>query len=263
MLRTLVALAVLSALFAVVEWRWPANARSRRREGLGTDVGYWFLVSLVTKPLTQASIALALVLLQRTDLATVRERLMHPTSWTGMQPLWLQAIEMLVLGDVIGYVLHRTFHGRRLWRFHAVHHSSTELDWLSAVRVHPVNEWLPRLVTVVVLVSLGFSSLAIAAYVPALALYAILLHANVRWSFGWIGHVIASPLFHRWHHAAEEEALGKNFAGLFPWIDRLGGTYHLPPDRVPERFGVTGDPVPSGLWRQLTYPLSTRSAGAT
>ena len=36
--------------------------------------------------------------------------------------------------------MHRLLHRPLLWRFHAVHHSSTQVDWLSAVRVHPVND---------------------------------------------------------------------------------------------------------------------------
>jgi sterol desaturase/sphingolipid hydroxylase (fatty acid hydroxylase superfamily) len=255
MSRALVALAVLSAGFALVEWLWPGNRQPRLRDGLATDLGYWALITLVTKPLTQVGIALGLVLMYRDDLAAVRERVLHPTSWVATQPLWAQAIAMLVIGDLVGYAMHRWFHGRRLWRFHAVHHSSTCLDWLSSVRVHPVNEWLPRITTVLVLVGLGFDPAAIAAYVPALTLYAIVLHANVRWSFGWLGNLVASPRFHRWHHTAQAEGLDKNLAGLFPWIDRLAGTYYMPDGRLPERFGVDGAAVPAGMWAQLAYPF--------
>ena len=55
-------------------------------------------------------------------------------------PLWLQAIAILLLGDLIGYWMHRGFHGARLWRVHAVHHSSVDLDRLSAVR----RRWQPQ-----------------------------------------------------------------------------------------------------------------------
>jgi sterol desaturase/sphingolipid hydroxylase (fatty acid hydroxylase superfamily) len=255
MSRALVGFVVLSIGFAIVERIWPANRQARLRDGLATDLGYWALITLVTKPLTQVGIGLGLVLMYREDLAAVRERVFHPTSWVATQPLWAQAIAMLVIGDLVGYVMHRWFHGRRLWRFHAVHHSSTQLDWLSSVRVHPVNEWLPRITTVLVLVGLGFDPAAIAAYVPVLTLWAIVLHANVDWSLGWLGHVIASPRFHRWHHTAESDGLDKNFAGLFPWIDRVAGTYYMPTGRLPERFGIDGGAVPAGMWAQLAYPF--------
>src|SRR5690606_3852647 len=68
-----------------------------------------------------------------TDLDVDRECL-------ASQPLWLQAIEILVIGDLVAYWMHRWFHGRGLWKFHAIHHCSKDLDWLSPVRLHPVND---------------------------------------------------------------------------------------------------------------------------
>jgi sterol desaturase/sphingolipid hydroxylase (fatty acid hydroxylase superfamily) len=50
------------------------------------------------------------------------------------QPRIAQGAELLVLSDLIGYWMHRLFHREPLWKFHAIHHSSEELDWLSATR---------------------------------------------------------------------------------------------------------------------------------
>ena len=54
-------------------------------------------------------------------------------------PFWLQAVLYLVIQDVLMYWSHRAFHTARLWRYHAVHHSSVQLDWLSGRRFHPVD----------------------------------------------------------------------------------------------------------------------------
>ena len=62
-------------------------------------------------------------------------------------------------------------------------------------------------------------------------------------------------LMRRWHHTTEEEGLDKNFAGLFPFIDLLFGTFYMPPGRQPHRFGITNDDVPAGLVAQLVYPF--------
>jgi sterol desaturase/sphingolipid hydroxylase (fatty acid hydroxylase superfamily) len=67
--------------------------------------------------------------------------------------------------------------------------------------------------------------------------------------------VIASPVFHRWHHTAEDEGLDKNFAGLFPAFDALFGTLYLPAGRQPRDFGVRGEAVPETLLGQLAYPF--------
>jgi sterol desaturase/sphingolipid hydroxylase (fatty acid hydroxylase superfamily) len=66
--------------------------------------------------------------------------------------------------------------------------------------------------------------------------------------------VVASPRFHRWHHTSEQEGLDRNFAGLFPWLDALFGTLYMTKDEVPRQFGVVGESIPTGLWRQLLYP---------
>jgi len=249
---------ILSIVFAVVETLFAANPEQPRlrRTGLRTDVVYWFLTPLVTKSISQIGLAIILIALYRRNIADIQTMLIAPNSLLAKQPLLLQAIEMVVVGDFISYWVHRWFHRSRMWSFHAVHHSSSSLDWLSAARVHPVNEWLSRWIQVSVLVVLGFNPMAVAAYLPFLTFYAIFIHANVSWGFGKFGWLIASPKFHRWHHTSEDEGLDKNFAVLFPWIDILFGTYYMPADTLPRRFGVKDDNVPESFWGQLLYPFN-------
>jgi sterol desaturase/sphingolipid hydroxylase (fatty acid hydroxylase superfamily) len=170
----------------------------------------------------------------------------------------VQAFEVLLLGDLAGYWVHRLFHGRWLWPFHAVHHASRHLDWLSSVRLHPVNDVLSRLAGAVPVLLLGFPPTVLAGYVPFLTLWAILLHANVPWTFGPFRYVLASPAFHRWHHTAEDEGKDKNFAGLFPFLDVLFGTFHMPPGRPAPEVGLRQETVPEGLVAQLLYPFRAR-----
>src|SRR5262249_14199732 len=84
--------------------------------------------------------------------------------------------------------------------------------------------------------------------------YVVFLHANVGWSFGPFGGIVASPAFHRWHHTNADEGRDKNFGGVFSWWDRLFGTFYMPPGRAASAFGTT-DPVPDGFVRQLGYPF--------
>jgi sterol desaturase/sphingolipid hydroxylase (fatty acid hydroxylase superfamily) len=84
----------------------------------------------------------------------------------------------------VGYWMHRWFHGRRLWRFHAVHHSSVDLDWLSAVRLHPVNDALMRVAGTLPILAFGFAPVAVPGIAPVLTLMAIVVHANVDWDWG-------------------------------------------------------------------------------
>jgi len=75
-------------------------------------------------------------------------------------------------------------------------------------------------------------------------------------------YVLASPAFHRWHHTTEQEGLDRNFAGLFPFIDVLFGTFYMPRGRQPAAFGILQDEVPAGLLRQLAYPFRTPRSAA-
>jgi sterol desaturase/sphingolipid hydroxylase (fatty acid hydroxylase superfamily) len=251
-----IALAGLCVLLYGLEWLF-ASVRGQPlwRTDSRTDVLYLVLTPLVTrsisKIITLAGVMLALRALGHIDA----QRIADGFGPVVRQPRWLIVGEMFLLGDLLGYWIHRAFHGRQLWKFHAVHHSSTQLDWLSAVRVHPINDIAARLSQAVILACLGFPLKALAAYIPFLAFYAMLLHANVRWSFGPLRYVIASPLFHRWHHTTEEQGLSKNFAPLFPFIDVAFNTFHMPRGQRPTFFGTIGTCVPVGFVGQLLFPF--------
>jgi sterol desaturase/sphingolipid hydroxylase (fatty acid hydroxylase superfamily) len=255
-----VGLIALGAVFALLEGLWPAVAgQAWRRAGLRTDLVYWFFTPLVTKTLTRVAIVLGVVAFALASGMPVDrehlEQILAPRAAIARQPLWLQLTAFLLVADLAAYWMHRLFHHRPLWRFHAVHHSSDEVDWLSAVRLHPVNDAIMRAAQAAPILALGFDPALLAAYVPILAAYAIFVHANVPWSFGPLRFVVASPAFHRWHHAAETQGLDRNFAGLFPLFDLLFGTYHLPTDRSPARYGIPDGDVPRGFFAQMAYPF--------
>lgn len=170
------------------------------------------------------------------------------------QPIWLQAIEVIVIADVGFYLAHRAFHQVPfLWRFHAVHHSIEEMDWLAAHRVHPVDQVLTKSASYVPIFALGFAPAAIGIYVAIYQWQSLLIHSNVKLNFGPLKWILASPQFHHWHHANEPQAYDKNFSGQLPFLDAIGGTLYMP-DRMPSTYG-TNDPVPGVYHEQLAYPF--------
>ncbi|TAL40213.1 MAG: sterol desaturase family protein [Alphaproteobacteria bacterium] len=255
---------ILSFIFAVLESLFAANKTQKVfRSGYKTDLVYWFFTPIVFKTITLVAMVIVFSILFHTPPKMLKSVIEHRETWiTAHLAPGTQLLLMAVVGDFIGYWTHRWFHSRRLWKFHAVHHCSEELDWLSSVRLHPVNELLSKLIQAAVLLGLGFNPKGVAVYVPFLAFYALLLHANVTWGFGWLGYIIASPRFHRWHHTSQEEGLDKNFAGLFPWIDRIFGTYYMPKDRLPEKFGLYGEKIPDSFWGQMMYPFRKKKKKA-
>jgi len=240
---TLIALSLIFALLERIGAALPRKKLLRRERTV--DFLYWFFTPWVSRTASTVAVFLVIASLGKKSSST----------WFDHQSLAIQIIELLVLTDLLGYASHRLFHSRFLWKFHAIHHSAEDVDWLAATRLHPVNEILTRIAQVVPLYLLGFRGTPLAAVAPIIAFYAIFLHANLRWDFGPLRYVIASPSFHRWHHTSQEEGLERNFAGLFPWIDLLFGTFHMPRGVQPQKFGVVNERVPTTLIAQLAYPF--------
>lgn len=249
---------VLLVIFRFIEWRRPRDKRMPvLRRGFWTDLSY-----LAAAPITARAVEIGLALVLAPVVVWLYgtfdlERILAGRGALAQWPLVWQVVIILLVSDFFGYWMHRLFHGRRLWRFHAVHHSSTDLDWLSSVRVHPINDLVMKLATLTPLLFAGFNLTAFAIVTPILMLLAFLHHANVDWDFGPLRAIIASPRFHRWHHTDETEARDKNFAGLFPLWDIAFGTYYMPAGKLPRSFG-TSTPVPAGLMAQLAFPFRRR-----
>jgi sterol desaturase/sphingolipid hydroxylase (fatty acid hydroxylase superfamily) len=171
-------------------------------------------------------------------------------------PLAVQLVAIVVVADLGQYAVHRAFHRVPwLWRFHQIHHSAAALDWLAASRLHLVDIVVTRGLSFVPLYLLGFSPVALYAYLVFVAFHAVFIHANVRFRFGSLEWLVVTPRFHHWHHAAAAEAVDKNFAVHLPVIDRLLGTAYFPAGRWPAAYGLAGEPVPDGWLRQLLCPF--------
>ena len=109
-----------------------------------------------------------------------------------------------LVADFTQYWVHRTFHAVPfLWRFHAIHHSVEEMDWLAGSRLHLVDVIVTRGLTYVPIFVLGFSNAALMVYVFLVAAQATFIHANVRWQFRPVRRLVATPAFHHWHHSAD------------------------------------------------------------
>jgi sterol desaturase/sphingolipid hydroxylase (fatty acid hydroxylase superfamily) len=185
----------------------------------------------------------------------------HTGGWDGLRqwianlPWVVQFVAVIVLSDLFQYWYHRLFHRVPfLWGFHAVHHSAKAMDWLAGARMHFIEIVLLRAVTSLPLFTLGFAPTVLQAYIGFVYVYSSLLHANLGGNFDRLGHWIATPRFHHWHHGLEKEAVDVNFSIHLPLLDKLFGTFFLPPGRWPENYGVPED-VPPGYLAQMKYPF--------
>jgi sterol desaturase/sphingolipid hydroxylase (fatty acid hydroxylase superfamily) len=164
-----------------------------------------------------------------------------------------QVVLYLLINDFLMYWTHRMFHGRRLWKFHAPHHSSEDIEWISANRFHPVDVALHSVLSDVIPLLLGISPEVLVWLVPFTLGTSALVHANLNWTFGPFRYVLASPVFHRWHHTGVDQGGERNFAGTFPFIDLMFGTFYMPAGERPERYGTEG--VPNDFGGQMLHPF--------
>jgi sterol desaturase/sphingolipid hydroxylase (fatty acid hydroxylase superfamily) len=231
-----------------LEWLFPLHRDKKiLRPGLWVDV----LHVVVSGTLIRLGIVATVLGLSYLSALAVPDRVQTAVH---SQAGWLQFVELFVLADLCFYLAHRLVHAvPRLWRFHAVHHSSEHMDWLASFRVHPVDQILNSTIIAVPGVALGFSPATLLAYVLLYRVHALLLHSNVRVDFGPLGRVFASPRYHHWHHADERHAYDRNFGGQLVIWDRLLGTVHES-SGLPARYGVGGS-VPDGYVQQLVTPL--------
>jgi sterol desaturase/sphingolipid hydroxylase (fatty acid hydroxylase superfamily) len=178
----------------------------------------------------------------------------NPTPWVAAQPIWLQVIGAIIVADIGYYIAHRTSHAVPfLWKFHAVHHSIEEMDWLATHRVHPVDQIFTNTLSILPLYFLGFSLEALVIHVTIYHAHAVLLHSNIKINFGPLKWLIASPEYHHWHHANEPEAYDRNFASQLSIIDVIAGTLFMP-RRQPKAYGVN-EPIPRLYHLQLIHPF--------
>jgi sterol desaturase/sphingolipid hydroxylase (fatty acid hydroxylase superfamily) len=169
----------------------------------------------------------------------------------GEWPILLAAV---FVGDFIAYWRHRAQHSRWLWPAHAIHHSDTQLTWLTLERMHPIDQ-IGSAMDTLILAALGFPFWALAGNVFVRHYYGYFIHVDAPWNLGKAGLFLNTPIMHRWHHARDVEGAGHNFATVFSVFDRAFGTYHAPgPCTVP--LGVRED-MGRGVAGQCLHPLKT------
>lgn len=233
-----------SAVFVPLERLWPRRAAQPTfRAEWWTDLA-WFLSSALLVQITTL-----LVLAPGNFLSAHAPTVFAAATWA--LPLPLQVVAIVVVADLVQYWMHRACHRVPfLWRFHEVHHSAQAMDWLAGSRLHLVDALLTRAAVFAAIAALGFPVRAIAIYLVFVTAQATFVHANVGWRLRWLEPFLVTPRFHHWHHA--ESPIDVNYAVHLPWLDRLFGTFHLPGDAWPERYGLlNGATGPRGFWRQL------------
>ena len=244
-------LLLTAIIYVPLERLWPHHPEQGTFRNLWTlDVVYFMSTHL---PIQALSFLILLPTIQFVKYLSIPgvQALITRLPWLG------QFLLAILVADVAEYFIHLAFHKAPfLWRFHAVHHSSTALDWLSGSRGHFFEDVIVRACILTPLM-IGFSQSVILAYLIFVTLQATWSHCNFAPSPKWLERCLVTPRYHHWHHTSQKEGLDKNFAVHFPWIDKIFGTYYYP-DEWPERYGLDGEQVSLGFIRQTIEPFTKR-----
>lgn len=244
-------LLLMTAIFLPLELFFPRNkSQSKFHEEWRTDLTYF---------------AISHLFIQFFGVVTKKPAILF-FGWMGLDkvhayvenlPFILGFLLALFTTDFFQYWTHRFFHSKvALWRFHSIHHSTQNMDWLAGSRTHFIDIFVTRSLTFIPLYVLGFSTAVFNAYIIFIAIHAVLIHANTRINFGPLKYIIATPQYHHWHHCEDPKYYGHNFAAVFPFIDMMFGTYYLPGKAWPAGTGVHEASYPKGFIKQTIYPFT-------
>ncbi|MBS0660216.1 MAG: sterol desaturase family protein [Verrucomicrobia bacterium] len=252
LLSTGASLLFLALMFIPLERAFPARRQPILRPAWRTDLAFF-----LGQYLLWSGLVLGVLSYFREALTSVVPAWFRAA--VAEQPWWLQAIEVVLLSDLLIYWGHRLQHRVDfLWRFHAVHHSAEHLDWLAAHREHPLDSvYTIGLINLPAFV-LGFPLETLAGFLAFRGLWAIYIHSNVRLPTGPLRWLLGAPELHHWHHARERFA--GNYANVSPLMDLLFGTYRCPAEE-PAALGLT-EPYPQSYLGQLSRPFSGRGSRA-
>ena len=248
-------LTIVSVVFVPIERFFAAHPQKVFRKQTGVDLAYYVVNSLIVAGFLSIPVGMMAWGLQQvlpTQVLTL----------TAALPMWGRLCLAFVVGETGYYWGHRLTHTVPwLWDYHAIHHSAENMDFLVNTRAHPVDLIFTRLCSLGPQYAIGLGGIGASegSWIPVIvALFGVFwgyfLHANVRWRFGFLERLIATPGFHHWHHT-RSGPINRNYASSFPWIDWIFGTLHLPPTELPAEYGIN-TPMPGSFLGQLALPVS-------
>ena len=258
MLRHCVWLVLLAIIFLPLETFFAVRPRTLLRKSVIGDLGFYFISGFVPHLLLAVPLSIAAYV----AYYFVPWRLHAAVAeW----PLWLRALSAFVVGDLGFYWGHRWAHEIPfMWRFHSIHHAPEDVYFLISARGHPIDNVFIRLCGLIPIYLLGLGApqsvqgtLIATLTMLIVTLWGFFIHSNLRWRFGPLEWLFATPAFHHWHHTLAEPR-DRNYASMLPCMDWFFGTHYLPRNQWPAAYGIE-EKLPSSLAGQLLHPFRPAS----
>jgi sterol desaturase/sphingolipid hydroxylase (fatty acid hydroxylase superfamily) len=157
-------------------------------------------------------------------------------------PAWMSFAAAFLVLDGERYLEHRLLHAiPLLWRLHQVHHSDVDYDVTTGLRFHPLEVLVKQCLYLGVIALFGLPAMAIAIVEAVTMVVDLTVHGNIALPnrLEWLMRLfVVSPGMHRIHHSDIYAEQQTNFGVVFPWWDRLFGTYLQDPELGQDHMSV-------------------------
>ncbi len=251
-------LGLSACLFVTLEKAFALREKQKvLRPEWQTDLSYFAVNHFLIVFLLIPANVVAQAMLSGVDQGQVQE-------WIRNLPFPAALLLIVLVADLIQYWVHRMYHQIPwLWRFHAVHHSTTTLDWLSGSRQHLLELFVTRTLLLAPFIVLGFAPAVVDTFIVVGGLQAVFNHSNINARLGWLRWIVVTPNFHHWHHSRQAVALDRNFAAHFSFLDYLFGTALRTDDLWPTQYGLKDVEFPKGMAQQFVFPFTKKDESGT
>ena len=235
---------LFGAIFAPLEHLMPFSRKWLDDSDVTTDwmlfFGKKYWGDFINRPIRLATIT---ILVQEISPA------IGQAWWPSFLHPVLQVFLLLSVKDFFRYWYHRWMHESEfMWRWHAVHHSSTRLYWFNGQRSHPIEGLVSGIMW-------GLPLAFVQAPVEIVFVTGLLgrtigrfQHTNMDLILDPFDYIFSSPKNHRYHHSVRISEGHSNYGGDVIFWDILFGTFHLPKGEQP------GDEI--GIQEMPNYPQS-------
>ena len=196
-----------------------------------------FAINIIISPVVYYTVGLVTKFYKFMQIPTIPAEFWANTHWS------IIVLISVVTVDFADYWNHRFMHTKIGWPTHLVHHSDSYVNGFTTFRIHFLEAVVMRISYIFLLSWMGINAETVIAVTLLTALHNAYVHFEVDIDHGPLNWLLASPRFHRWHHADVPEAYGKNLANIIPLWDMVFGTYYKA-GRCDAQMGAAKEGIP-------------------
>lgn len=177
--------------------------------------------------------------------------------WPGEWPFAIQCLLGILCVSFMDYWNHRLAHTiDRLWWFHSLHHSATQMHALKGGRIHFIDEILHDFFTALPFLLFG-APIEVILFAGMWGVFTgNLVHANVDQRFpSWAHYFLPTVQLHNLHHSMKRQWQDSNYSGTLPLWDVIFGTLSHPDKCELGSMGIEENYISQNILKQYYLPL--------